>query len=56
MKLIYSIIKQNEGAGLAEYSLLLLLIALACIATVTLLGISLSEFFNEAGQLLFGNG
>ena len=54
MTIIRSLIEENEGAGLAEYSLLLLLIALACIATITLLGISLSEFFNEAGTLLFG--
>ena len=46
MKLIY-LIKQNEGAGLAEYAILLLLVALVCIATVGTLGDTLLGMFNN---------
>ena len=44
--------KQEEGASLVEYGLLVALIAVACIAAVTLLGTKISAMFNYvAGQI-----
>jgi pilus assembly protein Flp/PilA len=37
--------KDEEGASLAEYGLLLALIAVVCIAAITLLGTQLSTMF-----------
>jgi pilus assembly protein Flp/PilA len=37
---------KEEGATLAEYGLLLALIAVVCIAAITLLGTSISSMFN----------
>ena len=53
MKQIILILKQDDGAGLAEYALLLLLIALACIAAIGALGLSLNSFFDAATGMLF---
>ena len=39
------ITRQEEGATLAEYGLLLTLIAVVCIAAITLLGTSISSMF-----------
>ena len=39
--------RKEEGATLAEYGLLLALIAVVCIAAVTLLGTSLSSMFTS---------
>lgn len=36
----------HRGQGLTEYSILLSLVALACVAAVTLLGSSISGFYN----------
>jgi pilus assembly protein Flp/PilA len=38
--------RKEEGASLAEYGLLLALIAVICIAAITLLGTSISTMFN----------
>ena len=39
------ITRQEEGATLAEYGLLLALIAVVCIAAITLLGTKISSMF-----------
>ena len=38
--------RNEEGQGLVEYSLLILLIALVCIGALTLLGTSVGDFLN----------
>lgn len=38
---------REEGAGLAEYALLLALIAVVCIAAITLLGTKIQGVFNQ---------
>lgn len=38
-------VRQEEGASMAEYGLLVALIALVCIAAITLLGTQLSSVF-----------
>jgi pilus assembly protein Flp/PilA len=44
--------KKEEGATLAEYGLLLALIAVVCIAAITLLGTKISDMFNTvAGSI-----
>jgi len=44
--------REQEGASLAEYGLLLALIAVACIAAITLLGTQISSMFtNLAGSI-----
>jgi pilus assembly protein Flp/PilA len=40
------ITRQEEGATLAEYGLLLALIAVICIAAITLLGTQISAMFS----------
>lgn len=47
---------REEGAGLAEYALLLVLVALACIATLTLLGTTISDVFQDIVDGLTGAG
>ncbi len=39
--------RQEEGATLAEYGLLLALIALACIAAITALGTQISSMYQS---------
>ena len=39
---------QQEGATLAEYALLLALIALVCVAAITALGTQISTMFSSA--------
>ena len=41
------IVRDDEGASLVEYALLVALIAVVCIAAVTALGQSASEKFSE---------
>ena len=42
----------EEGASLVEYGLLIALIALVCIAAITLVGTNISAMFNYiAGQI-----
>jgi pilus assembly protein Flp/PilA len=44
--------KREEGASLAEYGLLLALIAVVCIAAIALLGTAISSMFNAlAGSI-----
>jgi pilus assembly protein Flp/PilA len=44
--------RKEEGATLAEYGLLLALIAVVCIAAITLLGTKISSMFNTvAGSI-----
>jgi len=38
--------RKEEGASLAEYGLLLALIAVVCMVAITLLGSSISKVFN----------
>ena len=45
---IRNLLVQEEGAALAEYGLLVALIAVVCIAAVTLLGTNVSSKLNEA--------
>lgn len=47
---ITSMIRDEEGATMVEYGLLVALIALVCIATVTTLGKNLSGLFNTVAQ------
>ncbi len=53
MKKLFALIgKNNEGQDLAEYALLISLIALAAVVAVTLLGTNIAAVFNTiAGEL-----
>ena len=44
--------KEEEGAGLAEYALLLVLIAIVCVTTLTLLGTTISAAFTTITNAL----
>lgn len=46
MKSIVKFFRQEEGATMVEYGLMVALIAVVCIAAVTLLGANLSAMFN----------
>ena len=51
--LINSLARDEEGAALVEYGLLVALIALTCLAAATLLGNNISLLFNNlAGKFL----
>ncbi len=53
VRLINSLARDEEGAALVEYGLLVALIAVACVAAATLLGNNISLLFNNlAGKLL----
>ena len=52
IKKVMNFIKEEEGAGLAEYALLLVLIAVVCIGTLTLLGQGISGVFTEITNAL----
>jgi Flp pilus assembly pilin Flp len=43
---------REEGQTLAEYALILVLVAMACLAGLTLLGGSVSSVFNSAANAL----
>ena len=46
------ILRKQQGATLIEYGLIIALIALVCIAAITLLGTNVAALFNNiAGQL-----
>ena len=45
-------IKNERGASLVEYALLVALIAVVCIAAVTTLGENASDKFSEVGESL----
>jgi pilus assembly protein Flp/PilA len=44
----------DEGAALVEYGLLVALIALACFASIQLLGTNLNNFFNAIAGFIGG--
>jgi pilus assembly protein Flp/PilA len=44
--------RDEEGASLAEYGLLLALIAVVCIAAVSLLGTSITSMFNTVASTI----
>ena len=44
--------KNQDGATMVEYGLMLALIALVCIAAVTLLGTNVSAMFNQVAGAL----
>ena len=48
--------KEEEGASLVEYGLLVGLIALVCIAAITLLGENIRDLFNRLAAKLTGIG
>jgi pilus assembly protein Flp/PilA len=51
-KFVAKAARKEEGATLAEYGLLLALIAVVCIAAITLLGTQISTMFNTvAGSI-----
>jgi pilus assembly protein Flp/PilA len=41
---------EEEGASLAEYGLLLALIAVICVTAITLLGSNVSTMFSQIGK------
>jgi pilus assembly protein Flp/PilA len=47
IKKVMNFIKEEEGAGLAEYALLLVLIALASIAILTTMGTTIANVFQR---------
>jgi pilus assembly protein Flp/PilA len=49
---LLSLVRDEEGASLVEYVLLVALIAVVCIAAVTLLGSSASKKFNETATVI----
>jgi pilus assembly protein Flp/PilA len=46
------LVRDEEGASLVEYVLLVALIAVVCIAAVTLLGKNAANQFNTVGQAI----
>ncbi len=48
-------VKQQRGASLVEYALLVALIAVVCIAAVSLLGSSASDNFSTIGSAISGS-
>jgi pilus assembly protein Flp/PilA len=53
---IRSHVNQERGASLVEYALLVALIAVVCIAAVSLLGSSASTKFSALGSAISGSG
>jgi pilus assembly protein Flp/PilA len=45
-------VREEEGASLAEYGLLLALIAVVCISAVTLLGTNVQSIFNKIASTI----
>lgn len=50
------LVRDEEGASLVEYVLLVALIAVVCIAAVTLLGQNASKKFNTTASAIGGQG
>jgi pilus assembly protein Flp/PilA len=48
MKSILNFVRNDEGAALAEYGLLIALIAVVCITAVTLLGTNIAAYLTTA--------
>jgi pilus assembly protein Flp/PilA len=45
-------VRDEEGASLAEYGLLLALIAIVCLAGITLLGTKLNSMFSQMSSTI----
>jgi pilus assembly protein Flp/PilA len=45
-------IRDEEGASLVEYGLLLTLVAVVCIAAITLLGTSISDMLTKVAGMI----
>jgi pilus assembly protein Flp/PilA len=56
LKLINAVRKDEEGAALVEYALLIGLIAVVCIIAITQLGLAISGKLNTACSSLGGSG
>ena len=56
LKLLYNVHKDEEGAALVEYALLIGLIAVVCIVAITQLGLAVSNSLNSACTSLGGTG
>ena len=54
IKKVMNFFKEEEGAGLAEYALLLVLIAVACIIALTGLGTQIAAVFTQITTELTG--
>jgi Flp pilus assembly pilin Flp len=54
MKLLMKLFKEEEGAGLVEYALLVAFIALAVIAGVTIFGETLNTWFGSLAEQIPG--
>jgi pilus assembly protein Flp/PilA len=54
MCLVTRIAKNDDGAALVEYGLLVALIALACVVSIALIGTNLNVFFNTVALYLGG--
>ena len=52
MKKLFALIRKEEGQDLAEYALLIALIALVVIAAVTALGANIQAVFNGIANAL----
>ena len=52
MKKLLGFLKDEEGATMVEYALMVALIAIVCIAAVTLLGSRASQTFSSAAASL----
>ena len=52
MKSIMAIVKDEDGATMVEYALMLALIAAVCIGVVTFLGTSSQAKFDDVGQAI----
>ena len=47
--------RDERGASLVEYALLVALIAVVCVAAVTAMGINLNDNYNESTTSIFGS-
>lgn len=56
MELLRRFVKNEEGQGLAEYALILVLIAVAVVGALTLLGGRINEIFGQIRNDLSGTG
>ena len=56
LMLLYNVHKDEEGAALVEYALLIGLIAVVCIVAITQLGLAVSNSLNSACTSLGGTG
>ena len=56
MKLLKRLFREEDGATMVEYGLLVALIAIAVIVTVTLIGRQLNVLFARVAEALTGAG